>query len=96
MPMYIQEIARALLSLVVMIAVLYAMSSNRKAIRWSLIFKGLAIQFVFALLILKVDFVTRGFEAVGKGFVNILGYTREGSLFFKCSLPLFSSLPSPA
>ena len=86
MPMYIQEIARALLSLVVMIAVLYAMSSNRKAIRWSLIFKGLAIQFVFALLILKVDFVTRGFEAVGKGFVNILGYTREGSLFLFGSL----------
>ena len=77
---------RALGSLVVLIGILALLSDNRKRIPWLLVAKGLVIQFVFAFLILRVKSIESGFQAVGQVFVNILGYTREGSLFLFGSL----------
>ena len=77
---------RAFSSLIVMTGLLALMSTNRKKIPWALVVKGMLIQFVFAFLILRVSFVANGFQAVGQVFVNILGYTREGSLFLFGSL----------
>jgi CNT family concentrative nucleoside transporter len=77
---------RALGSLVVLIGILALFSDNRKRIPWLLVAKGLVIQFVFAFLILRVKSIESGFQAVGQVFVNILGYTREGSLFLFGSL----------
>ena len=77
---------RAFSSLIVMTGLLALMSTNRKKIPWALVVKGMLIQFVFAFLILRVSFVEKGFQAVGQVFVNILGYTREGSLFLFGSL----------
>ena len=77
---------RAFGSLIVMTGLLALMSTNRKKIPWALVLKGMLIQFVFAFLILRVSFVANGFQAVGQVFVNILGYTREGSLFLFGSL----------
>jgi CNT family concentrative nucleoside transporter len=69
-----------------LIGILALASDNRKRIPWALVAKGVLIQFVFAFLILRVSFVEQGFQAVGQVFVNILGYTREGSLFLFGSL----------
>lgn len=77
---------RALGSLVLLMGILALFSDNRKRIPWLLVAKGLLIQFVFAFLILRINVVTQGFQAVGQVFVNILGYTREGSLFLFGSL----------
>ena len=77
---------RALGSIFFLIGILALASDNRKRIPWALVAKGMLIQFVFAFLILRVSFVEQGFQAVGQVFVNILGYTREGSLFLFGSL----------
>ncbi len=57
------------------------MSSNRKAINWKLVITGIALQVVFALLILKVDFVYEGFRGVADFFVQVLNFTEAGSKF---------------
>jgi CNT family concentrative nucleoside transporter len=77
---------RALGSLLLLTGILALFSDNRKRIPWLLVAKGLVIQFVFAFLILRVKSIESGFQAVGQVFVNILGYTREGSLFLFGSL----------
>ena len=75
------EILRPITSLFLLIGILWLASSNRKAISWSLVLKGLIIQFILAFLILELDWVSNGFDWIGKGFVSLLGFAREGSLF---------------
>jgi len=72
---------RVLAGLLLLVAILYAFSSNRRAIDWMLVGKGILLQFVLAVAILHLSWVSIAFDAVGKGFVALLGYTREGSLF---------------
>ena len=75
------EILRPIISLFLLIGILWLASSNRRAISWSLVLKGLIIQFILAFLILELDWVSNGFDWIGKGFVSLLGFAREGSLF---------------
>ena len=72
---------RVVAGLALLIGILFAFSSNRRAIDWKLVGKGILLQFVLALAILHLSWVSSAFDAVGKGFVALLGYTREGSLF---------------
>ncbi len=72
---------RVLAGLLLLVAILFAFSSNRRAIDWALVGKGILLQFVLAVAILHLSWVSTAFDAVGKGFVALLGYTREGSLF---------------
>ena len=75
------EILRPIISLFLLIGILWLASSNRRAISWSLVLKGLIIQFILAFLILELDWVSNGFDWIGRGFVSLLGFAREGSLF---------------
>ena len=75
------EILRPILSLILLLGVLWLASSKRKAISWPLVIKGLVIQFGLAFLILELDWISSGFDSIGKGFVSLLGFAREGSLF---------------
>jgi CNT family concentrative nucleoside transporter len=72
---------RVVAGLALLIGILFAFSSNRRAIDWKLVGKGILLQFVLALAILHLSWVSSAFDSVGKGFVALLGYTREGSLF---------------
>ncbi|MCC7302135.1 MAG: Na+ dependent nucleoside transporter [Bacteroidia bacterium] len=62
-------------------ALLYLLSSNRKAIPWKLVGAGILFQLVFAILVLKVPYVDDGFEYVSAFFVRVLSFTREGAQF---------------
>ncbi len=75
------SIMRGVLGMIVLIALAFAFSSNRKAIRWKTVGIGLAFQLLIAIGVLKVTFIQRAFEAVGKIFVSILDFTRAGSKF---------------
>ena len=75
------EILRPIISLFLLIGILWLASSNRRAISWSLVLKGLIIQFILAFLILELDWVSNAFDWIGRGFVSLLGFAREGSLF---------------
>lgn len=76
-----KNLVRGLLGLITLILIAFLFSKNRKNIDWHLVWKGLLIQIVFAILILKVPIVQNGFEWISSVFVTILGFTREGSIF---------------
>lgn len=75
------ESFQGVLGLIFLITVCYLLSSNRKAINWRLVGTGMALQIVFALLVLKVPFVKSMFELVASVFVVFLDFTKEGSKF---------------
>ena len=84
----ISSLLRGVLGILTLIFIAYLFSRNRKEIDWKLVFKGLAIQILFAVLILKVPSVSKGFEFVGKIFTKIISFTQDGIMF------LFSSFDS--
>ncbi len=67
--------------MVVLIAIAFLFSNNKRKINWPLVLKGLIIQFVFAILVLKVPIVEHGFEFVSKIFTKVIGFTQDGTLF---------------
>jgi len=77
---------RGLLGLISLVFLAWLISSNKKNIPWKLVLKGILIQFIFAVGILKVPFIQSIFDWVSSGFVTILSFTREGSLFLFGSL----------
>ena len=48
-------------------------------------FKGLFIQFIFAIGILKVPFVASIFNQISKGFVKVISFTQAGTDFLFAS-----------
>lgn len=84
----IVSLLRGMLGMAVVIAIAWLLSSNRKAINWSVIAKGLGLQLVLALCILYVPFVQTIFDFVGRAFVKVLSFTEAGTTF------LFSSMES--
>lgn len=79
--MNIESVLRGLLGIATLIAVCYLFSNNRKAINWKLVGIGLLLQLVFALGVLKVPFIARGFDVISSFFVVILSFTKAGSQF---------------
>lgn len=75
------DILRGFLGLATLIALAFLLSSNRKKIDWKLVFSGILLQFVFAVSVLKIDFVRKGFEFVSRFFVVVLDFTKAGADF---------------
>jgi len=75
----VQDILRALLGVIVLIGICYLLSSNRRHIDWRLVGTGLAIQIIFALLVLKVDVVQDVFAWISSFFVIVMDFTYEGA-----------------
>lgn len=69
-----------LLGLVVILALAFALSSNRRSIRPRLLLWGLGLQFVFAFIVLKTDF-GRLFQIASLAVNALLQYAEEGSKF---------------
>ncbi len=72
---------RGILGMVVLLLLSFLLSKNRRAINWKTVGFGLAAQLLLAIGVLKVPFVQAMFEFVGGIFINILDYTRAGSIF---------------
>tara|TARA_B100000508_G_scaffold118450_1_gene98558 strand:+ start:73764 stop:75401 length:1638 start_codon:yes stop_codon:yes gene_type:complete len=72
---------RGLLGMFALILIAYLLSRNRKAINWKLVLKGIALQIILALLILKVPYVEYVFDFISKGFVKVVDMAHEGALF---------------
>lgn len=75
------SIYRGVIGMTTLILIAWLFSSNKKKIDWKLVGKGLLIQIIFAVLVLKVDFVAAGFEFVSKIFTKVIGFTQEGTMF---------------
>ena len=75
------SIFRGILGLISLLLIAFLFSRNRKGVNWALVTKGLGIQILFALLILKVPIISSGFELVGKIFTKIISFTQDGTMF---------------
>ena len=79
------SLLRGIIGMISLLLLAYAFSTNRKAVSWSLVAKGIGLQIIFAVMVLKVPFVATIFEVVSGFFVRIISFTSEGTKF------LFSS-----
>ncbi|AUC83875.1 Na+ dependent nucleoside transporter [Polaribacter sp. ALD11] len=77
---------RGVLGMFSLIVIAFLFSANRKAISWKRVAIGLSLQLVIAVGVLKVSFIQKAFELVGKLFIEILGYTKAGSQFLFAGL----------
>lgn len=78
-----------ILGLLTMLALAYAFSTNRRAIRLKTVWWGLGLQFVFAVFVLKIDAGRAVFQWAGDKVTKLLGYAYAGSHF------VFGDLANP-
>ena len=74
-------VLQGLLGVISLLFLAFIFSANRKAIPWKTVGFGLLLQLFLALCILKISWVQRIFNAIGKVFVSILDFTAAGSTF---------------
>ena len=70
-----------ILGVIVILGIAYLFSENKKKINWRLVATGLGLQIIFALIILKVPFGRKVFEAASGFITRILDFTAEGTTF---------------
>mgnify|MGYP000185694065 CR=1 FL=1 len=75
------NLLKGFLGILVLIGIAFGASSNRKAIDWKLVIKGIVIQFVFAVLVIKIPQVATLFDVLSKFFVTVINFTHEGTAF---------------
>ncbi len=78
-----------LIGIVSIVALAYAFSTDRRAIRLRTLLWGLGLQFVFAVVVLRWTFGQRMMAAAGAGVTQLLSYAAAGSEF------VFGSLGRP-
>lgn len=79
------SLLRGVLGMMSLLLLAFLFSENRKAINWRLVGKGLLMQIILALLILKVPFAEAFFEYLSKFFVKIISFTNAGTEFLFAS-----------
>jgi CNT family concentrative nucleoside transporter len=72
------RLSRGILGMLVLLAIAYVFSNNRRAVNWRMVGTGLLFQLILAVGILYVPFIQVFFEFIGKGFVKILDFTNDG------------------
>ena len=73
------------IGILALLMIAYALSNNRKAIKFETIFWGLGLQAFFGIIILKIPFIKSQFFFVDKVFKTLISFSDKGSDF------LFSS-----
>lgn len=76
-----ESVWRGVLGMIVLIAIAYLFSSNKKAIQWKTVGIGLSLQLLIAIGVLRIPLIQSAFESIGQVFVSVLDYTRAGSKF---------------
>jgi CNT family concentrative nucleoside transporter len=72
---------RGLLGLAAFLALALLFSNNRRAINWRLIAMGMALQIVFAMLVLHVGWFKTGMDGLASAFVWVVDFAAEGAGF---------------
>jgi len=70
-----------LIGVVLIFAIAFLMSNNRKAINYKLVFSGLAIQISLAVFILKIPIGKSIFSWLGDAVTKILNFSQAGAAF---------------
>ena len=80
------RIGFGLFGLSVLVGIAWLFSNNKKAVDWRLVITGVTLQVAFAAVVLLVPGGRDVFDALGRGFVRILGFVNAGSSFIFGSL----------
>lgn len=96
--MNLLALVRGIIGIAVLIGIAFLISNNRKKVNWKLVGGGLALQVIFAILIIKGDELQAFFSPLGwpkvffnwvsSFFVYILNFTSEGAKFVFGSLAI--------
>ncbi|MEY2923791.1 MAG: hypothetical protein RLZZ337_331 [Bacteroidota bacterium] len=89
------NIFRGLLGLIILLAICFIFSKNRKAINWKLVLSGVAIQIILGLLVFKVPLFASFFGVVAGFFTQLLSFTDEGAQFIFGNWPDVAILFTP-
>jgi CNT family concentrative nucleoside transporter len=75
------SIGRGLIGMVFLLLVCFLLSAIRRKINWRLVATGLALQVIFAVLVLKVSYVARIFDFISRKVVQFLSFSEKGAEF---------------
>jgi CNT family concentrative nucleoside transporter len=67
--------------MLVILFVAFIFSKNRKAISWPLVLKGIALQIILAILILKLPLISSLFDFLAKAFARVIEFAHDGAVF---------------
>jgi CNT family concentrative nucleoside transporter len=68
-----------LLGLIAFLGLAYALSTNRRAIKWRTVVWGLGLQITFAFLVIKWAYGQRILQVASNGVTSMLGHAADGS-----------------
>ncbi len=72
---------RGFIGLLFILGLAYLLSHDRRAINWKLVGKGIGLQLLLAVLILKVPFVESVFDFLSKAFTKVVNMSHDGATF---------------
>lgn len=70
-----------IIGILVIVGIAIALSSNRKAVQWRIILSGLALQLIFAFIVLKWEFGREKLMQLSNAVQSLVGYANEGVVF---------------
>lgn len=71
----------SLIGVVILIGIAFLLSEDKKKVNWILVAKALAIQVVFALVVLKWPLGRQIFDVISRGVTRLLSFTTNGTSF---------------
>jgi len=78
---FLFRLGRGVVAIGVLLGVLWLFSAHRRRVDWALVAKGLGLQVLFALLVLKTEWGRGFFRIVNDVFVALIGFTNAGASF---------------
>src|SRR5947208_16909209 len=87
---------QGLIGIALIIGLAFLASNNRKKINYRLVFSGILLQTIIAVLIFKVKFVGDFFRWLGLGMERFEGFARQGAAFVYSGINVSQSNGSTA
>jgi CNT family concentrative nucleoside transporter len=85
--------ATSVLGLAFLVFFAWLISNDRRAFPWRIVWWGVALQFVFALIILRTTPGQEFFSVMNDIVIRLLGYTQEGARFIFGNL-VYNNIPT--
>ncbi len=77
----VEILLRAILGMVALLGICYILSRKRRSIDWRMVGIGIGLQFILAILILKVPGASEVFDWIADKFVLLLSFSDQGAEF---------------
>lgn len=75
------SLIRGILGIITLLVIAYFFSTDRKNIDWKIVTKGIVLQLVLAILILKVPYVGDVFDFISRVFTKVVNMAHQGAEF---------------